>query len=202
MDQSNGYESVAAEFLAGRGGTQSAGIGVKTVGEWARNLSPGAAVLDLGCGSGRPITEALVSLGLEVYAIDAAPTLVEAFRRNLPDVPVICEAVQESAFFRRTFDGVLAWGLVFLLSEEDQLRLLRDVSRILVPGGRFLFTSPSERASWRDVMTGLQSRSLGAEEYRKQVSVLGLRVVGEYDDEGENHYFDVAKDGSGGHTSA
>ena len=42
-DRSNGYERVAAEFLAGRGSarTRSKGVGVKAVREWARTLPLG-----------------------------------------------------------------------------------------------------------------------------------------------------------------
>jgi hypothetical protein len=42
-------------------------------------------------------------------------------------------------------------------------------------------------------MTGLESRSLGAEEYRGQLLAVGLAVANEYDDEGRNHYFDAFK---------
>src|SRR5262245_12929395 len=119
MDRSNGYESVAVEFLAGRGSARSTGIGVKTVRNWARTLPRGAAVIDLACGSGFPITEVLVAEGLKVYAVDAAPSFVQAFRRNLPTTPVVCEAVEDSTFFDRSFDGVVAWGLIFLLSPEQ-----------------------------------------------------------------------------------
>src|SRR6185437_14531944 len=97
----------------------------------------------------------------------AAPSFVQAFRRNLPQTPIICEAVQDSLFFDRTFDGVLAWGLFFLLSAEDQCRLIENIANILVPSGRLLFTSTAEPVVWNDVMTGLESRSLGAEEYRR-----------------------------------
>src|SRR6516165_4801115 len=106
MDRSNGYEGVAAEFLARRGRGRSTGIGVNAVRKWARSLPCGAAVIDLGCGPGFPITEVLVAEGLNVFAVDAAPSFVEAFRRNLPNTPVVCEAVQDSTFFDRTFDGV------------------------------------------------------------------------------------------------
>src|SRR5579872_4771595 len=112
MDQSNGYESVAAEFLAGRGSGRSTGVGVNEVRKWAKTLPRGAAVIDLGCGPGFPITEVLVLEGLEVFGVDAAPSFVQAFRRNLPKTPVVCEAIQDSKFFNRTFDGVLAWGLI------------------------------------------------------------------------------------------
>ena len=87
-DPSNGYEGVAAEFLAGRGRAPSSAIGARAVRNWARTLAGGATVLDLGCGTGLPITKVLVDEGLKVYAIDAAPSLVAAFRRNLPAIPI------------------------------------------------------------------------------------------------------------------
>jgi SAM-dependent methyltransferase len=178
MDWSNGYEGVASEFLAGRGSAHSAGIGVQTVRNWARTLPAGATVIDLGCGSGFPITQILVTAGLNVYALDAAPSLVQAFRHNLPNIPVVCESVQNSAFFNRTFEAVVAWGLIFLLTPEDQQQLLQRIAGILAPEGRLLFTSPAEPVAWNDAMTGLESRSLGATEYRGQLldSVLRWRV--------------------------
>ena len=195
MDRSNGYEGVAAEFLAGRGSAHSSGIGVEMVRRWAATLRRGATVIDLGCGSGIPITRELISEGLDVYALDAAPSMVEAFRRNFPGVPVVCEAVEDSRFFGRKFDAVLAWGVMFLLPAETQRRVLERVARILVPGGRLLFTSPAKPVVWNDAMTGLESRSLGAEEYRRLLLLGGVQVTREYEDEGENHYFDAVKMG-------
>jgi 2-polyprenyl-3-methyl-5-hydroxy-6-metoxy-1,4-benzoquinol methylase len=192
-DRSNGYEGVAMEFPARRGSGRSTGIGVKEVRTWARSLPRGAAVIDIGCGPGFPITEVLVAEGLRVYGVDAAPSFVQAFRRNLPNTLVVCEAVEDSTFFNRTFDGVLAWGLIFLLSPEDQRRLITRLAAILVPGGRLLITSPPEPLVWNDAMTGLESRSLGAVEYRWQLSAVGVLVICEYEDEAQNHYFDAIK---------
>jgi len=193
-DRSNGYEGVAAEFLANRGNalTRSRGFGVKPVREWVRTLMRGATVLDLGCGAGFPITDVLVTEGLNVYAIDASPSFVEAFRRNLPGIPVACEAVEGSTFFDRTFDAVLSWGLMFLLPAEEQRRLIQRIGDILVPGGRLLFTSPDEPVVWNDAMTGLESRSLGAVEYRNLLMAAGLLVTREYLDEG-GYYFEASK---------
>jgi SAM-dependent methyltransferase len=192
-DRSNGYEGVAVEFLARRGSASSTAIGARSVRDWARSLPPGAAVIDLGSGSGLPITKVLVSEGLNVCAIDAAPSLVQAFRKNIPGIPIACEAVQDSVFFERTFDGVLAWGLIFLLGVEEQRRLIQRMATILVPGGRLLFTSCAQAFVWNDAMTGLESRSLGALAYRRELSAVGLSVIREYEDEGENHYFDALK---------
>jgi len=195
MDCSNGYEAVSEEFLARRvnGGTRSTAIGVKEVRKWARTLPRGSSVIDLGCGPGFPITTVLVEEGLQVFGVEAAPSFVAAFQRNLPGIPIICESVLESGLFDRTFDAVLSIGLMFLLKVEEQRRLIQRFSDILVPGGRLLFTSTAKSAIWNDAMTGLESISVGAEEYRKLLGASGISVTNEYEDVGESHYFDSFK---------
>jgi hypothetical protein len=64
---------------------------------------------------------------------------------------------------------------------------------ILEPGGRLLFTSPPEPLVWNDAMTGLESRSLGAAEYQMLLSAVDVSVSREYEDEGQNHYYDAFK---------
>jgi SAM-dependent methyltransferase len=191
MDRSSGYEAVSEEFLARRGRSRSTGIGVKEVRKWARTLPRGSSVADLGCGPGFPITSVLVDEGLQVFGVDAAPSFVAAFQRNLPGTPIICEAVQESRLFDRAFDAALAWGLMFLLSPEDQHRLIQRFAEILTPGGRLLFTATAKPAAWNDSMTGLKSPSLGAEQYRKLLEAVDISVADEYEDEGENYYFEA-----------
>jgi SAM-dependent methyltransferase len=195
MDRSNGYEAVSEEFLARRGdrATRSIAIGVKEVRRWAKKLPRGSSVIDLGCGPGFPLTVLLVEEGLQVFAVDAAPSLIAAFRHSLPGTPVACESVLESRCFDRTFDAVLSVGLMFLLKAEDQHRLVRRFAEILVPGARLLFTSPAKPVVWNDAMTGVESISLGAEEYRQLLETAGISVVEEYEDAGENHYFDAFK---------
>ena len=152
LDASNGYEAAAARFMARR-----SRIGADEVRAWAPSLRRHARVLDIGCGHGVPITEILLAAGCRVHALDAAPSLVAAFRERFPDVPVVCEAAESSPFFHLTYDGIIAWGLVFLLAPAAQRRLLANVSRALTPGGAFLFTAPAEPCSWTDVLTGQPS---------------------------------------------
>ena len=195
IDRSNGYESVSSDFVArrGNGATRSHAIGVKEVRSWAKTLPPRSSVIDLGCGPGFPITVVLVEGGLQVFGIDAAPSFVEVFQRNLPGIPIVCESVLESRLFDRTFDAVLSIGLIFLLTAEEQHHLIRRFADILVPGGRLLFTATAKPHVWNDVMTEKESISLGAEEYRRLLSEAGLSVTSEYEDAGQNHYFDALK---------
>ena len=165
--------------------------GAEVVRKWCRSLPAHAAVLDLGRGAGVPVAAALTAEGCDVHAIDASPSLVAAYRRRFPTAHVAGEPVEESRFFGRCYDGILAIGLMFLLQPDAQRAVIGRVAAALNPEGRFLFTAPTQMAVWADAMTGLQSVSLGDEAYRGALSEAGLVVIGEHVDEGGNHYYDA-----------
>ena len=186
-DPANGWEAESRHFIATR-----SPIGASTVRSWARRLPAGASVLELGCGSGFPIAQALVDEGLHVHGIDASPSMVAAFRQRFPHAPVACEAAETSEYFNRTFDGIVAVGLIFLLRPEVQRAVIHRAAA-LEPGGRFLFTAPWQVHTWQDLTTGRTSVSLGADEYRRTLADAGLQVTDEYVDEGGNHYYDAVR---------
>jgi SAM-dependent methyltransferase len=191
-DKSNGYEQIASIFISGRGRNRS-GVGASVVAEWSQLLPAGATVLDLGCGTGIPISLTLTAHGCNVYGVDASAGMITEFRANFPTAAVQCAAVEDSDFFGRTFDGVVAWGLFFLLTAEVQLRLIAKVAGILPSGGRLLFTAAREPGAWLDGMTDRPSISLGYEAYRVALDAEGMSVVGTYLDEGQNFHYSALK---------
>lgn len=194
-DGSNGYEAVANIYIAGRGARARVGdsIGAGVVKAWAANFAPGATVLDIGCGPGEPSTRILRDAGLNTYSVDASPSMVAAFRERFPGVPIELNTVEASEFFNRTFGGVLAWGLLFLLKPEAQALVIEKVAHVLEPRGRFLFTAPREPLEWLDGMTDQRSYSLGEQTYERLLRAAGLTWVESALDEGENHYYVVEK---------
>jgi SAM-dependent methyltransferase len=194
-DSSNGYEAIANIYIAGRGTRSRVGdsIGAAVVKAWADAFPPGATVLDLGSGPGEPSTRILQEAGLTTYAVDASPTMVAAFRERFPGVPIERNTVEASEFFNRTFRGVLAWGLLFLLDPAAQALVIEKVARALEPQGRFLFTAPRQPLEWLDAMTGRRSQSLGEHTYARLLRDAGLTWVADAQDEGENHYYFVEK---------
>lgn len=192
MDKSNGYEDIATTFINVRGQTSN-GIGTSSVRNWGRTLPLKATVLDLGCGTGFPITKALIDEGMTVYGVDASPTLVKAFQQNFPDAPIACEAAEDSSFFNRKFDGIIAWGLLFLMPEKKQAKVIQKAAKALKTGGKLLFTAPYQKTTWKDAITGQQSTSLGAKKYTELLSASGLSLIAAFEDEGENHYYHAAR---------
>jgi 2-polyprenyl-3-methyl-5-hydroxy-6-metoxy-1,4-benzoquinol methylase len=188
-DPSNGYEEVAESFMALR----NQDIGVAIVREWSHTLPPGSSILDLGCGHGIPVSQALIEEGFAVFGIDASAKMIAAFDARFPQVQAECAAVEESGFFSRQFDGVAAVGLMFLLAVDVQTLVIRKVAQALHPGGKFLFTSPKECCTWKDLQTGRESISLGAEAYHQILRAEGLVLDGEQIDGGGNHYYLASK---------
>lgn len=185
MDLSNGYQENAFEFIRLR----SANINVPQVRQWLQAFPAGSALLDIGCGNGFPITHELLKADHNVSAIDASATMVERLSKSYPSVAIKHEAIETSGLFGRRFDGVVAIGLVFLLSETKQTALLKKVAGALHPRGRFLFTAPQEKGRWTDVITNADSVSLGIAEYEKQISSAGMDLLDTLmDEQGNNHY--------------
>jgi SAM-dependent methyltransferase len=188
-DHSAGWEAVSDQFMAIR-----SQVGAVLVRSWAKDRLPrAAAILDIGCGSGVPIAQSLVNDGFSVWGVDASPSLISAYRLNLPDMPAVCEPAQDSSFFDRNFVGVVSIGLIFLLGEGDQRRLLTSVANVLEPGGRFLFSAPGEVCRWNDTLTGRASMSLGADAYAAHLTSVGLRLDDCRSDEGGNNYYEAFK---------
>src|SRR5258708_18737282 len=134
QDKSNGYEEYAEAFMAARNPC----MGPALIREWILTLQHGCAILDLGCGHGVPMSEALIGEGFEVYGVDASATMIEAFLRRFPGAHAQCASVEDSDFFGRTFDGVVASGLLFLLPVDIQAFLIHNFAAVLNPHGRFL----------------------------------------------------------------
>jgi cyclopropane fatty-acyl-phospholipid synthase-like methyltransferase len=135
----------------------------------------------------------LLEEGFAVCGVDASESLVGEFRRRFPQVAVECNSVEDSRFFSRSFDAVVAWGLFFLLPPDVQRNLIGKVARVLNPGGHFLFTSPKEACDWVDAMTERTSISLGQEAYEVELRTNGLILIGNDTDEGENYYYFARK---------
>lgn len=192
MEKSNGYEDIATTFIEVRGKSID-GIGTSSVRSWVRTLSPNSTILDLGCGTGFPLTRIFIEEGMTAHGIDASPTLVEVFRQHFPNTPVACEAAEDSSFFGRKFDGIIAWGLIFLLPEKVQIKVIQKAANALERGGKLLFTAPLEKTTWKDVLTGQLSTSLGSTVYRELLLASGLSLIEEFEDEGENHYYSAVK---------
>lgn len=153
-----------------------------TEGAWldrfCRLLSPGATVLDIGCGSGVPIARALARRGFDVTGIDGSATMLTLFRENMPDTPALCADMRQLALDKR-FGGLIAWDSFFHLSPKEQRSLFARFAAHAEPGAPLMFTSGPKEGSAIGELEGepLYHGSLSPEEYRMRLDATGFAIV-------------------------
>lgn len=105
-------------------------------------VAPGSRWLDAGCGSGI-LARHLASLGAEGEAVDASPAMIRAAQQMIeaggqpaPFEFRHIETVERLDFPDGNFDGVLCSSVVEYL--DDPMTALREMVRVLKPGGRLL----------------------------------------------------------------
>ena len=107
----------------------------------ALGLAPGAAVLEIGCGTGR-FARAAAAAGLAVTAADVSAVMLEYVRRragaeNLR-ITTLHAGFLTMAPADGTFDAAVSGVALHHLPDLWKLVALRNVARALKPGGRFL----------------------------------------------------------------
>lgn len=102
----------------------------------------GARVLDVGCGAGRT-TARLDARGFDVVGVDVSREMVTAAEALFPDVDVAVADAVSLPFPDESFPYVLFsyCGLDYVHPEADRLRALREIRRVLEPGGTFAFST-------------------------------------------------------------
>ncbi len=109
--------------------------------------APGRLTLDVACGEGRVARE-LVRLGHDVVGVDSSPSLAAAARAQEPSFEV---HVADAAAMPLA-DGAadLAIAMMALMAIDDMAAVVREVARVLEPGGRFCIALLHPFETWAD----------------------------------------------------
>ncbi|MGW4647387.1 class I SAM-dependent methyltransferase [Kitasatospora sp. NPDC004289] len=121
---------------ARRSGTYDGGFGAMTAGLHARLLAEaavgaGTRVLEVGCGTGR-LGLAAAALGAEVTATDAVEEMVAEAARVLPRA--VTASLPGLPFADREFEAAV--GAFVINHVPDPVAAVRDLARVVAPGGR------------------------------------------------------------------
>ncbi len=113
----------------------------------AAALLPGEQVLDLACGTGHVTLQMAHAVGVQgaVVGVDLSARMVDTARqRALPNTRFMRMDAQRLTLPDQQFDVVLcSLGLMYL---PDPAQALREVQRVLKPGGRLVLSVWGERA--------------------------------------------------------
>jgi len=114
----------------------------------------GAAILDLGCGTGRPMAEYVVSRGRRIIGIDQSESMLDIARTNLPREHWVLAAL-EVCEIRYEYAGVLIWDSLFHIRRAEHASILEKAVTGLPTGGRLMVTvGGTEHPPFTDFMFG------------------------------------------------
>jgi ubiquinone/menaquinone biosynthesis C-methylase UbiE len=130
---------------------------------------PGRLTLDIGCGEGR-LSRDLRELGHRVVGIDQSETLVRAAREADPGGDYRVADAAELPLEAAAAD--LAISFMALMDMDDMPAALREVARVLEPGGRLVAT----------VVHPLNSASFPREHGRHTLVIADYRKQRRYSD--------------------
>lgn len=103
------------------------------------HLKPGAIILDVGCGSGKPIAAYLIDKGFEVYGLDISPKLIQYAKSVIPEKKLfladICEFTTDIHF-----DAIICWFTLFHIHADHHFDVLKKLHSFLKPDGVLLIT--------------------------------------------------------------
>jgi SAM-dependent methyltransferase len=149
-------------------------------------IAPDFTILDVGCGGGRTIQKLAAASQGRVYGIDySAASVAEAQRTNARDVAagrvdIRLGSVSSLPFGDGTFDLVTAVETHYYW--PDLVSDLREILRVLKPGGRVAIVAESYRSSrfgaaYLPAMTLLGGRFLTDGEHRDALAAAGCSEV-------------------------
>jgi len=146
-----------------------------------RQLPAGAAVLDLGCGTGVPASR-ILSDRFQVTGIDLSNVMIRRARQLVPGARFLRMDMTEARFRAGSFHGVVSLYAIIHVPLSEQWVLFRRIHDWLAPGGLFL------TIVGHDAWEGTEPGWLGTDvpmfwshadsaTYRKWFESLGFRVV-------------------------
>jgi SAM-dependent methyltransferase len=125
----------------------------------------GERIVDLGSAAGA-VTHFLSELGCDVVGVDAEPRAIEKARSLFPQLEFVLADVRTLPFGDASFDKAVAADLVEHLDDETFRAMLRELRRVLVPGGTFTLYTPNpshliERLKARDLILAQNPTHIG-----------------------------------------
>lgn len=170
------YERQAAAYDAKR---SQALFEARWLARFTAALPAKGHVLDLGCGTGRPIAGWFIAEGFEVIGMDFSPAMLGIARERWPDGDWR-EGDMRKLDLTERFDGIIAWNSFFHLTPDEQRGCIARIASHLKPGGSFLTTvGPGAGPAGGTVGTeAVYHASLSPADYATCLEQNGLRLTG------------------------
>lgn len=145
----------------------------------ARLIKKSGKVLDIGCGTGIPISRFLEKKGFRVTGIDFSSEMIKIARTGVSEHTQLILADFLDYEFQDKFDGIIAFDSLFHLPLEQQKIAIQKVSSLLNKNGYFLFTAGKNEGEINGEMFGspFSYSSLSIGNLKKELQANDLKII-------------------------
>ena len=189
-----GYETCARDYVESRNQFQN----VAQLQDLAGRLVIGARILDLGCGSGKPIDAFFLANGFDVTGVDISEEQIRLARQALPSGRFVQGEMTEVDFPPESFEAIVSFYAIFHVPREEHAVLLGKAWSLLRPGGHILVTMGS--GEWEGTEEDFHGTKMfwshyGREKNLQLIQEAGFTLVSEQIDTsgGEEHLVVLAQ---------
>ena len=113
--------------------------------EFVRGCVDGMDVLNVGCWTGA-FESLIAGTAASVTAVDVEEQALEVARKRVPTATLVKASVLELPFEDASFDVVTLWETIEHIPPGTEITALKEIARVLRPGGRLALSTPSGRA--------------------------------------------------------
>jgi ubiquinone/menaquinone biosynthesis C-methylase UbiE len=139
-DVASGYDLVADEYARRiYDELQHKPIDCRLLDRFAESVRNAGVACDLGCGPGH-IARHLHRLGIRVCGMDLSAGMVERARHLNPGIEFDQGDMRALPVQDNTWAGIAAFYAIVNLPPQDLVQALREMLRVLLPGGRLLLS--------------------------------------------------------------
>lgn len=139
-----------------------------------------AKVVDIGCGTGKPICSTLAAAGHDVLGIDIAATMVRVAREGVPAATFEQSDIRDFNPPEASYDAATVYfSMIASVTQEDIRGFISKIFRFLKPGGLFVFATvpiSAESTPLRWMGRPVIVSSLSPEEAVDAIKAAGFRV--------------------------
>lgn len=133
------YDFIAEQWHAYDRGQNYENRVLSYVDKILENLPPKAKVLDLGCGTGKPIARYIIQRGFRVVGVDQSKKMLEIAKSEIPEAKLIHGDMTKLRFTEK-FAAAVAWDSIFHVERKYHSDIYRKLADSLENDARFFLS--------------------------------------------------------------
>lgn len=188
-----GYNKAAKDYLKNR----DRFINDKYLKKLVKLLKPRAKILDLGCGSGKPVAEFLARKGFEVIGLDISEKQIELAGKNVPNARFEVKDMSKLKVEEYDVGAAVSFYAIFHTHRETHKELFKKINSFLPRNGLILVSMGASDWEGSEDFHGAEMwwSHYGQDRNRKIIEKAGFEVMLDEIDStgGEKHQVVLAR---------